>query len=353
MFRFASVCHGVCGLFVVPALLMATLIIAGLPVAAQQGDANQKGDAKQKGDNKSKPGEKATPPKTTPPKSGNSKETVRDEILNADGWPIHITYFESLQGKESPVAVLIASAEGPDSKDSRNRRIWVPTAQGLQRAGYAVVTVDLRKHGDSLPAAGDGEAPKVKMANTDYLEMAGRDLEAVKLFLAAEHKAEKLNVRKLGIVAMGSSAMVASAFAVSDWAKEPYPDAPTLELRTPRGQDVRALVLYSPNASVKGINSATVLKAMKGLQIAVYVVASKDNKLDAKSAEKIYSGIELKGEEFAEVRKLVLAPGETHAEGFIEGRFAEATNKDILDFLNKHVKDLDFPWVSRQDRRTK
>jgi pimeloyl-ACP methyl ester carboxylesterase len=282
-----------------------------------------------------------------------SKDGSVDLVLQsvADRWPIHCTYFESSAGKESPVVVLLTATEGSDKKDARNRRVWQPTAVALQKAGFAVVTVDLRKHGDSVPPTDGGEASALKMAAADYALMAAGDLEAVKSFLLDEHKSEKLNVRKMGIVAMGSSAMVASAFAVADWDKKPYPDGPTLALSTPRGQDVRALVLYSPNTSVKGINSTAVLKTIRGLLIAVHVISSKDNKEDLKNAEKVFKAVDLKDEQFKESRKLTLVSGGVRSEGFLEGRFGDATNKDIIDFLTLNLKQLDFPWISRNDRR--
>ncbi len=289
--------------------------------------------------------------KTQPPKAAPGKGGAQEEVLTAgDGWPIHITYYESAKGKEAPVVILLAGAEGPDKKDVRNRRVWQSTALALQKSDFAVVAVDLRKHGDSLPPATGTEPPTVKMSAMDYAVMATVDLEAVKAFLMEKHKEEKLNIRKLGIVSVGSSAMVSAAFAVADWAKPPYPDAPTLEARTPRGQDVRALIMYSPNSTVKNINANTILKTVKGLEIAVHVVASKDIPDDVRSAEKIFKAVELKGDQFKDARKITLVAGKTHAEGFIEGTFGDTTNKDIVDFLTKNVKELDAPWSSRKSR---
>lgn len=130
---------------------------------------------------------------------------VREEKLTAaDGWPIHASYYESVEGKESPAIILLAGAEGVDKKDARNRRVWQNTALALQKDGFAVIAVDLRKHGDSLPAAVAGEPLPIKMAPNDYLLMATLDLEAVKDFLLLEHQDEKLNIRKTGIVSVGS-----------------------------------------------------------------------------------------------------------------------------------------------------
>ncbi len=272
-------------------------------------------------------------------------------VLPAAGWPIHMTYFESSAGKESPAVILLTSTEGPEKKDARNRQIWQPTALMLQKSGFAVVTVDLRKHGDSILPAPDGKELTLKMNADDYTLMAAADLETVKAFLFAEHTAERLNIRKLGIVSMGSSAMVAAAFAIADWDKKPYPDGPTPALSTPRGQDVRALVAYSPNTTVKGLNSGLILKSMKPLPIAVHVVASKDNKDDARNADKYYKAVDPRDEAFKEFRKYTPVPGELRSERFLEGKFAEATNKDISDFLTRNLKELDSPWMVRKDRR--
>lgn len=283
--------------------------------------------------------------KAEPPNTANTREEI---LAASDGWQIHTTYYESAAGKESPVIILLAGAEGPDKKDPRNRRVWQNAAVALQKSGFAVLAVDLRKHGDSLP---EGTAPEsLKMTAGEYVVMATFDIDAVKTFLLSEHQNEKLNIRKTGIVAVGSSAMVAAAATVADWEKKPYPDGPTLETSTPRGQDVRALIMYSPNSSVKGINSNTVMKAIKALPIAVHVIASKDVKDDARNADRIYKAVEIKGEQFKDARKHTIVAGELTAEGFLEGRFADPTNKDITEFLTKNLKELDMPWTSRKSR---
>ena len=324
------------------AAVCAALLLLAEPAPAQQKSGTNAAGSQQAGKQAAK---------TQPPKAAPGKGEAQDEILTAsDGWPIHITYYESAAGKESPVVILLPGAEGPDKKDIRNRRVWQSTALALQKSGFAVVAVDLRKHGDSLPPATGTEPPTVKMSAMDYAVMATVDLEAVKMFVMEKHKEEKLNIRKLGIVSVGSSAMVSAAFAVADWAKPPYPDAPTLEARTPRGQDVRALIMYSPNSTVKNINANTILKTVKGLEIAVHVVASKDIPDDVRSAEKIFKAVELKGDQFKDARKITLVAGKTRAEGFIEGTFGDTTNKDIVDFLTKNVKEMDAPWSSRKSR---
>ena len=180
--------------------------------------------------------------------------------------------------------------------------------------------------------------------------MAASDMEAVKTFLLNEHESKKLNIRKTGIVAVGSSAMVAAAFTVADWAKKPYPDGPTLETSTPRGQDVHALIMYSPNATVKGLNANTIMRTLKALPVAVHVIASKDVKDDARNADRIFKAVEIKDDHFKDSRKHTIATGEITAEGFLEGRFADPTNTDITEFLTNNLSKIDMPWISRKSR---
>ncbi len=283
-----------------------------------------------------------------------SQDGVRDLILPAgDGWPIHCTYYESSAGRESACVILLTSTAGSDDANARNRRVWQATAVDLQKAGFAVVTVDLRKHGDSVPVGADGNPLPVRMVTADYPMMASGDLGAVKAFLLAEHQRGALNVRKLGIVSMGASSMVAAAFAIEDWAQKPYPDAPTLDQRTPRGQDVRAIMMYSPTTDVRGIRATTILRTLKTLPIPVYTIVGAENKADAVEADKVFKSVELKGEQFEDSRKIVEAPLKAHAEEFLQGRLAAASQKDIKEFLTKYVVDLEFPWVDRTDRRTR
>ena len=323
-------------------------LVLGLTVvqpcfAQQKSTAQSKSAAPQKGAPTAEKGKKAGTP------AGSDAGTVMP--LNAAGWPIVTTYFESQSGKESPVVILLTSTDGSDKVDARNRLIWQSTALSLQKSGFAVITADLRKHGESVPPAAEGkEASVLKMTTDDYPLMVTADMEAIKAFLLAEHTAEKLNVRKLGIVSMGSSSMVAAAFAVADWDKKPYPDGPTLATSTPRGQDVRALICYSPATTVKGINSTAILKAIKPLPIAVYIIAAKDNKEDLKNAEKFFKAVDPKDAAYAEFRKLVIAPGNIRAERFLEAKVEEA-KKDITDFMTTNLKQLDMPWASRKDRR--
>ncbi len=195
------------------------------------------------------------------------------------------TYWESPKGKESAVIVLLHGEGG-------NRKKWRAIAGGLQKADYAVLSVDLRKHGESAGASEDeksktGQSSKgINLKPTDFQAMCVDDMEAVKKFLMQKHHDAELNVRKTGLVAIGSIGGVALNAAAIDWQRKPYPDGPP-SARTPRGQDIQTLVLISPDSAVKGLNLANALKALRQTPISSLVIVGNKDKDKKKSADKL------------------------------------------------------------------
>ncbi|REJ72640.1 MAG: hypothetical protein DWQ29_20560 [Planctomycetota bacterium] len=279
----------------------------------------------------------------------------RPEVLQSEGdrFPIHITYYPALEEKypsgteDAPVVILLHGEDG-------SRLIWDKSsappggksfAEVLNELGYAVVTVDLRKHGESVV---DGATAKVEL--NDYGKMAQGDLMAVKDFLVAEHEAKRLNVRKLGIVASDVTAPVALAFAELDWKKLPYLDGPGGAPGTPRGQDVRAIVLLSPVASIgrlNGTRSATFLRKPQ-FGIAFLVMVGTRDAMDRNQAKSIYQV--LAGIKANEDRVEFLRPN-TNARGTVLlGTQIKAVEVPILEFLKENLMELDDEWATRKSR---
>jgi alpha-beta hydrolase superfamily lysophospholipase len=204
---------------------------------------------------------------------------VRVENLRAvDGHPLTITYYpvsEKMGNRQdSPVVVLLHGS------DQKGRILWDKAAPGrgeksnfaqsLNEDGYAVVTVDLRKFGDSK---GPGDMTNIRP--DDYEKMSASDMFAVKQFLYDEHQKKALNMNKMAIVAAGPMTPVALNFAAADAVMPPHDDAPVLENKTPRGQDVRAIVLLSPEMAAGRLNSTKALNVVKtpAAGIAMLIVA--------------------------------------------------------------------------------
>jgi pimeloyl-ACP methyl ester carboxylesterase len=283
-------------------------------------------------------------------------------LPTSDDWQIYITYYPTFAQKESiarnsPVVILLHG-------DKENRLVWEGEkglAPRLQREGFAVITVDLRKHGQSTNvgrASGDSPAggkstEGTNLQSADYGNMVDQDLEAVKKFIYEQHQTKRLNMNKIGIVAAETSAAIAVCFAANDWKKEPFDDAASEDMKTPRGQDVRALVLLSPPQKAKGVLFSEALAEVRNpdYNVAFLTLYGKLNRPDTQAInthKKLFASTK------ANKDRIYLVGYKTNLRGtdlLGKGIDAEST---ICEFLKLHLKDLkDSEWRDRQSRLLK
>jgi pimeloyl-ACP methyl ester carboxylesterase len=279
-----------------------------------------------------------------------------------DGKTVHATYFKSPGDRESPVVVLLHMKDG-------NRFVWQggeedSFARKLQKEEFAVITVDLRYHGESKVGGavgagnvnqGTGKKKDKKKAGLDLkpadLEnMVEYDLEAVKEFIKEEHQAQNLNMNKMGIVGPEMGATIAVYYAVFDWDKEPYEDGRP-GFQTPRGQDVRALALISPQEKFHGLPMAKAITRLKDPELGIsFLICCGSEPQDFKDSDKIF--------------KLLITPAINEKRMFFKDYKARLTGTDLLDkqldiearmmaFFDKQLKQLDAPWRDRESKRNK
>jgi pimeloyl-ACP methyl ester carboxylesterase len=290
-----------------------------------------------------------------------------DEVVSAkDGWPISLTYYKSKLGKEAPVVVLLHEKGG-------NRFVWQTpggVAESLQKLDFAVVTVDLRKHGQSVagggsvPSNANQDAKNKKKKETgkkpakndggdikpaDMAAMVAGDMEAVKKFLFEKHQAEELNMAKMALIAPEMGGSVAAQFAVNDWFKEPHPDG-IGAAATPRGQDVRAIALLSPQTNTPGLPLSKPLGELKSpaFNIAFLVAVGKQDPNDKGQAKKAFEQLSSvpKHEERMYLQEF---PGAFHGTQML-GKPNIGIERFLMAFLDKHLKKANIPW---RDRRSK
>lgn len=292
-------------------------------------------------------------------------EPENKTLQTKDGVPIHITYYKSLLGKEAPVIVLLHIKDG-------NRFVWQKGfAERLQADGYAVITVDLRGHGESKGAAASTtgnvnqtsdkdkkkpgstgkKAGGIELKPADYEAMVALDMEAVKKFIYEENQAENLNMNKTGIVGPEMGASIAAFAAVADWNKAPHPDGQP-GFQTPRGQDVRALVLISPQTSYHGLVMSKAINDLRNpaFNIAFLIGWGKGDPQDKGQAKKIYDqAAALPGSE-KRMYKQEYA-GKLSGTDLLGKRVG--IEEHMLAFFSEHLKKLDAPWRDRQSKLDK
>ncbi|MGZ0164753.1 MAG: alpha/beta hydrolase [Planctomycetales bacterium] len=274
-------------------------------------------------------------------------EGVPGVLTTADRWDIHYTYWESPMGKEAPVIILLHGK-------GQARLVWkaLPLAKELVKKQFAVIAVDLRKHGESkAPESASSQAKSDKLSKFDYVGMVEGDLEAIKKFIYAEHQAQRLNMRKLGVVATDMSTAIALNWAAFDWNKKPFDDAPTAAARTPQGQDVQALVLVSPVDSLSGVGTIRATRFLRATGISTLLLSSKKASSEYRTATKMFS--QLGGTQQDPDEKRIFNVGSdfklsgTNLLAREGRRFMEFA---VPSFLTDHVMKHVAPWKDRESR---
>ena len=267
------------------------------------------------------------------------KPTIEErELITGDELKIKITYYKAAGGADSPVVILLHGKKG-------SRQQWKNFASDLQQKGdFAVVAVDLRGHGESLI----GKKTEL-LKKADYQAMVGFDMEAVKDFLLDEHTKKNLNVNKLGIVGCDFSGSVALLFAELDWEKIPYDDSPLFEDKTPRGQDVQALVLVSPDPSTPGLVAHKAVMAARSRARPIVIGVADKNSHDVGIANKMFEQLSpKKDKEKQEPPYLWKYP--VNQSGMDLVTHNPDFRSHISEFLTKYVKEHPSEWRDRRSR---
>lgn len=273
------------------------------------------------------------------PKAPPKKEILEKTLTTDDGRELNATYYKSTKGKDSPVVILL-------HQESSSRLAWKGSfVDRLHDDGYAVLTFDFRKHGEG----GGGET----LRPADYVGMVN-DVETAKAFLVDEHEKGNLNIRKLGIVAPGMAAPIALVFTAADWLRAPHDDAPTLEASTPRGQDVRALILLSPAENLPGLGAgpsqAAVTLRSPAFRVATMIgVGSKDRADKGKIAREIHKKLAGKDGD-TDVNLFQKYETNAHGTAMLDRKAGLKVEDHMLGFFKKYLGELKDEWRTRKSR---
>ena len=283
-------------------------------------------------------------------------EPVKQVLTTKDGVQLAITYYASTAGQQAaPVIMLHDFNETRAVFDNLARLLQDPPPP---RAGAkdavlprAVVTVDLRGHGDSKTMYGrDGISVKLdanRFQTVDFVNMVRFDLEAVRQFLIAENDAGKLNLNKLGVVGSGMGANVALLWAARDWA------TPPLAARK-QGQDVKALALISPRWNFRGLELRDAMKfppIQQRLSILLaYGAADRNFAKDGEILDKTFARfhVEPPPDRVQERKDYFLLAPETNLQG-TELLTKHGLESAIAEFIEARLGRKDFPYVPRKN----
>ncbi|NOZ05428.1 MAG: alpha/beta fold hydrolase, partial [Chloroflexi bacterium] len=189
----------------------------------------------------------ATPPSAYPAPSGDvsggaqpaDSDTRRVTFTTSDGVTLVGTYYAPT-GTANPGLVLVHMVDG-------RRTDWNSLASFLQRQGYAVLSLDLRGHGESS-------------GNREWGKMAD-DVTVAYRFLSGQPEVDPTRVALVG-------ASIGANLALNVAASEPA---------------VKSLVLLSPGMDYRGVKTEAAMKAYGARP--VLFIASRTDTYAAQSVE--------------------------------------------------------------------
>jgi pimeloyl-ACP methyl ester carboxylesterase len=259
------------------------------------------------------------------------------QLQTKDGLRLHAIFYGGTQKKNS-VPIIVLHAYNGDCHDFDDLALM------LQKQGHSVIAPDLRGHGESLEIDRGGSTEKIETSSlraADLADMVKYDLEAVKTFLTAKNNAGELNIDKLCVVGAEMGAIIAADWAQLDWS---WPVLSTGK----QGQDVKALVLISPESNFKGMKLIDAINAPDiRSQLAVLLIAGRKNGRYSEEVNKLYKHFTRYHVEKSSPKIDKLLP-ETKLQGAkLLGEKSLGVESAISKFVAALVK-RPYPWAERR-----
>jgi pimeloyl-ACP methyl ester carboxylesterase len=261
------------------------------------------------------------------------------DMKTTDGVALKGTYYPGSQGKDTVPIVLLHSWKS-------DRKEFASLASSLQTLGFAVLAPDLRGHGESRQQqtpGGSRELDASKFTPGQMELMVGEDMEAIKRFLVQKNNEGELNLEKLCLVGSEMGASIAMQWAAYDWSWPQYPGRK-------QGQYVKALVLLSPQWSMRGLDAKGPLTSPAiRYDISIMILAGKDDAKAYKESQKIHAMLDRyrqESDDTALAKKTLFFKGlPTKLQGAKMLIASELQiDKRISQFIDLRLVQQDYPW---------
>ncbi|MEM6689537.1 MAG: alpha/beta hydrolase [Planctomycetota bacterium] len=262
------------------------------------------------------------------------------KLRTKDRIELNGVYVPSEKEKEAITVVIVHEWEGQMSP-------YLELVLGLSRAGYAVVAFDYRGHGGSakyVDARGQlKEFDVSRMGRRDVENIVNVDMETIKKFLKEENNEGNLNLNTLVVLGIGEGSVFASNWALKDWM---FPSVGKIK----QSEDVKALVMISPNKQFKGMSIDNAIRNTKISNMPMMVVCGAESS-DARDTNRMIKRIEGErrkagGGQVYGFQPLVYPSNLTDSALVTR---APQLVEQIVSFINENVdvnKEIN-PWIER------
>lgn len=180
-----------------------------------------------------------------------------------DGYRLAGDYLRRGQSRGKLPGILFIHGLG------ENRRAWYPLSIHLAGRGYAILTVDLRGHGENPGQMGNPAKTQDELSPEDFLMMS-RDIRNCIGHLAIK---KEIDGGRICVIGSGLGANLALIAASESWA-----DA------------VRCVIAVSPGLDYHGLKTAAAAGRIPANK-SVYLAAGREDQYSFESASQIYAAL--------------------------------------------------------------
>ncbi|MEO1618154.1 MAG: alpha/beta fold hydrolase [Planctomycetota bacterium] len=263
------------------------------------------------------------------------------ELETKDGLKLNGFYFASNKGKEAIPVMIVHGWEGQIN-------VYAKLCATLQKSGCAVFAFDYRGHGGSreyTDRRGKKREFDVKtMSKRDIGNIVLFDLESVKAFLKKENNEGNLNLNALVLVSVRGGCVLAANWAQRDWS---FPSVGSRK----QGQDVKALVLVSPERLLRGIPIDKAITDPKIASLPTMIIVG-EGSAEESDADRITKRVEVEKKRMSPSREpegLEVLKVKQSLGGPALVAKAPDVIPAIVKFITSEVpiSDVDNPWIER------